>query len=96
MTQAVSCQSLIVETRFEFQAGVWILAPLKLSLFFMVVGLVWSNEPESYAGGSLATGMVSYGGQVEDNDPDRKGPVIPGWRFSHYGKKFIFLFWEIK
>jgi hypothetical protein len=36
-----------------------------------VVGLVWSNDPESYAGGSVATGRASYVGQVEGDDPDK-------------------------
>jgi hypothetical protein len=35
-----------------------------------VVGLVWSNDPESYAGGSIATGRVTHAGQVEGDDPD--------------------------
>jgi len=28
--------------------------------FDLVVGLVWSNDPDSYAGGSAATGRASY------------------------------------
>jgi hypothetical protein len=45
-----------------------------------VVGLVWSNDPESLAGGSIATGRVTRAGQVKDDDPDKKGhPVPPGW-----------------
>jgi hypothetical protein len=28
--------------------------------FDIVVGLAWSYEPESYAGGSVAAGRVSY------------------------------------
>jgi hypothetical protein len=44
-----------------------------------VVGLVWSNDPESYAGGSIATGRASHAGQVKDDDPDKKGyPGPPG------------------
>ena len=40
-----------------------------------------SNEPESYAGGSLATGTVSLARQVDGNRPDKKGhPDPPGWR----------------
>jgi len=39
---------------------------------------VWSNEAESYAGGSLATGMVSYDGHFEGGNPNRKGPALPG------------------
>jgi hypothetical protein len=36
----------------------------------LVVGLVWSNESQSYAGGSVATGRVSHARLVCDEDPD--------------------------
>jgi len=45
-----------------------------------VAGLGQSNAPESYAGGSLATGRVSHSRQVKGGDPDIKryrGP--PSW-----------------
>jgi hypothetical protein len=38
--------------------------------FDVVVGLARSNDPESYAGGSIATGRVSLAGQVKGDDPD--------------------------
>jgi hypothetical protein len=38
--------------------------------FDVVVGLVWSNDRESYAGGSVATGRDSLAGQVKGDDPD--------------------------
>jgi hypothetical protein len=38
--------------------------------FDVVVGLTWSNDPESYAGGSIATGRFSLAGQVKGDDPD--------------------------
>jgi hypothetical protein len=38
--------------------------------FDVVVGLVWSNDPESYAGGSIATGRTTHARQVEGDDPD--------------------------
>jgi hypothetical protein len=45
-----------------------------------VVGLVWSNDPESYTGGSVAPGRASCAGQVKGDDPDKKGyPGPPGW-----------------
>jgi hypothetical protein len=48
--------------------------------FDVVVGLVWSNDPESYAGSSDATGMASRAIQVKGDDPDKKGyPGPPGW-----------------
>jgi len=45
-----------------------------------VVGLVRSNDPESYAGSSDATGMASLARLVKGSDPDQKGyPGPPGW-----------------
>jgi len=38
-----------------------------------VVGLAWSDDPESYAGGSLAAGRVFHAVQVKGDDPDEKG-----------------------
>jgi hypothetical protein len=35
------------------------------------MGLAWSYHPESYAGGSVATGRVAHAGQVEGDDPDK-------------------------
>ena len=44
------------------------------------MGLAWSNDPESCAGGSVATGRVSQARQVRGDDPDKKGyPGPPGW-----------------
>jgi len=46
----------------------------------IVVGLVWSYDPESYAGGSLPTGRASHARRVKGDDPDKKGyPGPPGW-----------------
>jgi hypothetical protein len=45
-----------------------------------VVGLVWSNDPKSYAGGSTATGRAFHARQVKGDDPDKRGcPGPPGW-----------------
>ena len=41
--------------------------------FDVVVGLARSHDPESCAGGSLATGRVSHARQVKGDDPDKKG-----------------------
>jgi hypothetical protein len=38
--------------------------------FDVVVGLAWSNDPESYASGSEVTGRVSLARQVEGDDSD--------------------------
>jgi hypothetical protein len=47
--------------------------------FDAVVGLVWSKDPKSYAGGSVPNGKVSNVGQVKSDDPDEKGyPRTPG------------------
>jgi len=46
-------------------------APLRdCKTLTMVVGLVWSNELRSYAGGSEATGRASHAGLVRDEDAD--------------------------
>jgi len=48
-----------------------------------VVGLAWSNDPESYASGSKATDGASHARQVKGDDPDKKGyPGPPGWGLS--------------
>jgi hypothetical protein len=36
-----------------------------------------SKDPESYAGGSLATGRDSHAGQVKGDDSDKKGCTHP-------------------
>jgi hypothetical protein len=47
--------------------------------FDVVVGLVWSYEPESYVGSNVAIGRVAHAGQVKGDDPDEKGyPGPPG------------------
>jgi len=35
-----------------------------------VGALEWPNDPESYAGGSVATGKASLAGKVKGDDPD--------------------------
>jgi hypothetical protein len=37
---------------------------------WVVGGLEWSNDPKSYAGGSVATGRTSHAGKVNGDDPD--------------------------
>jgi hypothetical protein len=45
------------------------------------VGFARSYDPESYAGGSLATGRASHARQVKGDGPDKNGyPGPPGWR----------------
>ena len=39
-----------------------------------------SNDPESYAGGSVATGRATHAGQVKGEHPDKERyPGPPGW-----------------
>jgi len=45
-----------------------------------VVGLAWSNDPESNAGSSITTGRTSQARQIKGDGPDKKGyPALPGW-----------------
>ena len=44
--------------------------PRDCKTLIIVVGLVWSNESRSYAGGSEATGRASHARLVRDEDPD--------------------------
>jgi hypothetical protein len=47
------------------------------------VGLVWSNDLESYDGGGIATGRATHAEQVEGDDPDEKRyPDPPGWELG--------------
>jgi len=38
-----------------------------------VIGLVWSQDPESYTDDSSATDRASHARQVKGVDPDKKG-----------------------
>jgi hypothetical protein len=56
----------------------FVAAPRRYPYFGVVAGLVWSHDPESYAGS--ATGRVSHVRQVKGDDPDEKGyPGPPDW-----------------
>jgi hypothetical protein len=49
----------------------------------VVVGFQCSSDPESYAGGSVATGRGTHAGQVEGREPDEEAyPGPPGWGLS--------------
>jgi hypothetical protein len=51
--------------------------------FDVVVGFVWTNDPNSYAGGSVATGRASHARQVKGDDPDKRGCLDPpGWGWA--------------
>jgi hypothetical protein len=54
--------------------------PGKYPYFDVVMGLALSNDPESYAGGSIATNRATHARQVKGDDPNKKGyPGPPGW-----------------
>jgi hypothetical protein len=59
------------------------LSPRRYPYFDVVVGLVWSHDPKSYAGGSVCYLWASHARQVKGDDPDKKGyPGPPGWWFG--------------
>jgi hypothetical protein len=47
--------------------------PRSYLCFLVVVRLAYSNDPGSYAGGSVATGRISHAGQVKADEPKKKG-----------------------
>jgi hypothetical protein len=42
----------------------------RYSYLDLVVGLAWSNDPESYASGSIVTDKASHARQVKGDDLD--------------------------
>jgi len=63
--------------------------PRRHIYFVVVVWLAWSNDPESYASGSVATGRASHAGEVESNGPDKNGYPGPlGWGLEHEANNF--------
>jgi len=54
-------------------------------IFCRVRRLAWCNDPERYAGGSVATGRATPAGQVKGEHPDKErytGP--PGWGLGRW------------
>jgi hypothetical protein len=49
----------------KIKRSVLLKAPRRYPYFDVVVGLAWSYDTESYAGGSVAAGRVSHAGQVK-------------------------------
>jgi hypothetical protein len=44
---------------------------------------VWSNDPETYASSSIATGWICHVGHVKGDDSDKKGHTgPPGWELG--------------
>jgi hypothetical protein len=59
------------------------LALRRYPYFYVVVGLAWSYDPESYAGGSLAIGRVFHAGQFKDDSQNKKRyPGPPVWQLG--------------
>ena len=57
--------------RFKYKEYLNLMWPHRKCLYFdVVMGDVWSNDPETYAGGSVATGRASLARHVEGDDPD--------------------------
>ena len=42
-----------------------------------MMGLVWSNDLDSYASNNIATGRASLAGQVEGDDPNYRDTLVP-------------------
>ena len=58
-------------------------SPQSYPYFDVLVGLEWSDDPESYTGCSIVTGMAFQARQVKGDDPNTKGyPGSPGWGLS--------------
>jgi hypothetical protein len=63
--------------------------PRRHIYFVVVVRLAWSDAPESYAGGSVATGRAYHAAEIESEDPDKKGyPGPPGCGLGHEADNF--------
>ena len=62
-------------------AILWAWPYLDEGIFCRVSRFAWCNDPESYAGGSVATGWATLAGQVKGEHPDKErytGPPVWG------------------
>jgi len=50
--------------------------------FDAVVGLEWSNDPESYAGGSIVTGRASHARQVKVMTQTKRDTLTEQGRYN--------------
>ena len=65
-----------------------ILPPHSWPTYWALVVVEWLaclNDPESYAGGSIAVRRITHAGQVKSDKPDKKVPWSKEWR-SFTGK----------
>jgi len=54
-------------------------------IFGRVRSLAWCNDPESYAGGSVATGRATLAVQVTGEHPDKERYTAPpGWGLGRW------------
>lgn len=53
-------------------------SPRRYPYLYVAVGVEWSNGPESYGGGSVATGKAFHAGQVKGDAQDKER-CPPGW-----------------
>jgi len=57
--------------------------PPRCHYFDVVVGLVWSNDPEGQSGDSVATGRVTQAGQlITQAKRDPLVPQVGGWAWG--------------
>jgi hypothetical protein len=73
-----NCNSLHISIFAHFTTPIRKLPHRRCLYLIVVVSFEGSWDPESYAGGSVATGRVTHAGQVKE--PDEEGyPGSPGW-----------------
>jgi hypothetical protein len=64
-------QGCLIHTRLCENLKSYAIA-LNIVVFHAVAALAWSEDPESYTGGSIATGRDSHDEQVTGDDTDKK------------------------
>ena len=76
--------AILLPQQCQINTAKWGIPARRYPYFDVVVGLVWSTDPESYVGGGVATGRASHARQVKGDDPDKKGyPDPPAWGGAH-------------
>jgi hypothetical protein len=64
----------------QINTAKWGIPARRYPHFDVVVGLAWSNDPESYVGGGVATGWAAHARQDNGDPPPKKGsPDPPAW-----------------
>jgi hypothetical protein len=80
MSFSKTTRSAIHKTGYMLSFSKEFIPRQKCPYFDVVIGFGWSDDRESYAGGSITTGRGSHAGQVKGDDPRKKGyPGAPGW-----------------